>query len=141
MQTCVAHLIRASMHFVSYKGRKKVAAGLRLVNTAPSTDAAETTLLDFEASDLGKRYPATTSTWTAAWEWFIPFLEFPPELRHTIYTTDEIVNGSPRLFEVAGVQRRLGILLWSGHFTQEMFMPTAKKKCPKSNEVSTGVPG
>lgn len=90
VQTCVVHLIRASMRFVSYKDRKKVAAMLRLVYTAPTVEAAEAALLDFAESDLGQRYPATVSTWTAAWERFIPFLEFPPELRRIIYTTNAI---------------------------------------------------
>jgi putative transposase len=90
VQTCVVHLIRASMRFVTYKDRKKVAAALKLVYTAPTPEAAETALLDFAESELGRRYPATVSTWTAAWERFIPFLEFPPELRRVIYTTNSI---------------------------------------------------
>ena len=90
VQTCVVHLIRASMRFVSYKDRKKVAAGLKAVYTAPTVEAAETALLDFESSELGQRYPATVSTWTSAWERFIPFLEFPPEVRRIIYTTNAI---------------------------------------------------
>lgn len=90
VQTCVVHLIRASMRFVSYKDRKRVAAGLKTVYTAPTVEAAETALLELEASELGQRYPATVSTWTAAWERFIPFLEFPPEVRRIIYTTNAI---------------------------------------------------
>ena len=53
-------------------------------------DAAETELLAFAESDLGKRYPATVATWENAWERFIPFLAFPPELRRIIYTTNSI---------------------------------------------------
>lgn len=90
VQTCVVHLIRASMRFVSYKDRKRVAAALKAIYTAPTADAAEAALLEFSESDLGARYPATVSTWTAAWERFIPFLEFPPELRRVIYTTNAI---------------------------------------------------
>jgi putative transposase len=90
VQTCVVHLLRASMRFVSYGDRKKVAAGLKLVYTAPTLEAAESALEDFAASDLGQRYPATISTWKAAWERFIPFLEFPPDLRRIIYTTNAI---------------------------------------------------
>jgi putative transposase len=90
VQTCVVHLIRASMRFVSYKDRKRVAAALKAIYTAPTADAAEAALLDFAESELGQRYPATVSTWTAAWERFIPFLEFPPELRRVIYTTNAI---------------------------------------------------
>ena len=90
VQTCVVHLIRASMRFVSYKDRKKVAAALKAVYTAPTVEAAETALFEFESSELGQRYPATVSTWTSAWERFIPFLEFPPEVRRIIYTTNAI---------------------------------------------------
>ena len=90
VQTCVVHLIRASMRFVSYKDRKRVAAALKHVYTAPTVEAAEAALLEFSESELGRRYPATVSTWTAAWERFIPFLEFPPELRRVIYTTNAI---------------------------------------------------
>ena len=90
VQTCTVHLIRASMRFVSYTDRKKVAAALRPVYTAPTVEAAETALLEFAGSDLGKKYPATVATWENAWERFIPFLEFPPEIRRIIYTTNAI---------------------------------------------------
>lgn len=90
VQTCVVHLIRASMRFVSYKDRRKVAAALRAIYTAPNAEAAEAALLEFQDSELGQRYPATFSTWLNAWERFIPFLEFPPELRKVIYTTNSI---------------------------------------------------
>jgi hypothetical protein len=92
VQTCTVHLIRAAMRFVSYQDRKKVAAALRPIYTAPTVEAAETELLAFAESDLGRRYPAAVVTWENAWERFIPFLAFPPELRKIIYTTDEIVN-------------------------------------------------
>ena len=90
VQTCVVHLIRASMRFVSYKDRKNVAAALRAIYTAPTVEAAEAALLEFAGSELGGRYPATVSTWENAWERFIPFLEFPPALRRIIYTTNAI---------------------------------------------------
>ena len=90
VQTCVVHLIRAAMRFVSYSDRKKVAAALRPIYTAPTVDAAETELLAFADSELGRRYPATVATWENAWERFIPFLAFPPEVRRIIYTTNAI---------------------------------------------------
>ena len=90
VQTCVVHLIRASMRFVSYQDRKKVAAALRPIYTAPTVDAAEGALLDFAGGELGARYPAAVATWENAWERFIPFLEFPPPVRKIIYTTNAI---------------------------------------------------
>jgi putative transposase len=90
VQTCVVHLIRASTRFVSYGDRKKVAAALRRIYTAPTADAAETALLEFADSELGRRYPATVVTWQNAWERFIPFLAFAPAVRKIIYTTNAI---------------------------------------------------
>jgi putative transposase len=90
VQTCTVHLIRAAMRFVSYQDRKRVAAALRPIYTAPTVEAAETELLAFAESDLGRRYPATVSAWENARERFIPFLAFPPELRKIISTTNSI---------------------------------------------------
>ncbi len=77
----MVHLTRASLRYVSYGDRKKVAAALRQVYAAPTAEAAEAAeaeLLAFAESDLGRRCPFTVATWTAAWERFIPFLAFPP---------------------------------------------------------------
>ncbi len=90
VQTCTVHLIRAAMRFVSYTDRKQVAAALRPIYTAPTADVAESELLAFAESPLGKKYPATVATWENAWERFIPFLAFPPEVRKIIYTTNAI---------------------------------------------------
>lgn len=90
VQTCVVHLIRASMRFVSYTDRKAVAALLRPIYTAPSEDAALMALAAFADSNLGKKYPATADTWERAWERFTPFLAFGPALRKVIYTTNSI---------------------------------------------------
>lgn len=90
VQTCVVHLIRASMRFVSYTDRKAMAAQLRKVYGAPNADAAQTALLELGETELGKRYPAALAVWERAWERFVPFLAFPPPVRKVIYTTNSI---------------------------------------------------
>lgn len=57
VQTCIVRLTRASLRWVSYKDRKRVAAQLRLIYGAPTEQAAR----------------------EAAWEQVIPFFAFPPE--------------------------------------------------------------
>ena len=64
VQTCVVHLIRASMRFVSYKDRKSVAAALKRIYSAPNEETARGALEEFAASDLGARYPQTIATTT-----------------------------------------------------------------------------
>ena len=72
------------MRFVSYGDRKKVAAAVKPIYTAPSQEAAWQALTDFSESDLGVKYPQAAATWERAWERFIPFLDFPPMLRRVI---------------------------------------------------------
>ena len=90
VQTCVVHLIRSSMRFISYTDRKAVAALLRPIYTAPNEDAALIALATFADSNLGKKYPAAVATWENAWDRFTPFLAFGPALRKVIYTTNSI---------------------------------------------------
>ena len=89
VQTCVVHLIRASLRFCSYKDRKTVAAALKPIYRAPNVDVA-IEMLDVLETVWGKRYPGIIKTWRDAWERFTPFLEFPPEIRTVIYTTNMI---------------------------------------------------
>ncbi len=90
VQTCVVHLIRASMRYLSYNDRKSAAAALRPIYTAPTEEAALDALGTFADSNLGKKYPGAVGVWERAWERFIPFLGFPPEVRRIIYTTNAI---------------------------------------------------
>ena len=89
------------MRFVSYGDRRKVAAALKTVYTAPNQEAAWQALTDFSESDMGVKYPQTVTTWERAWERFIPFLDFPPMLRRVIYTTNSIESLNYQLRKVS----------------------------------------
>lgn len=90
VQTCVVHLIRAAMRFVSYAQRKAVAAALKTVYQASDAEAARAALDAFAASEVGRANPNTVRVFEDAWERFTPFLAFPPMLRRVIYTTNAI---------------------------------------------------
>jgi putative transposase len=89
VQTCVVHVIRNAMKFVSYSDRKKVAAGMRTIYTAPTLEAAELAFAGFQA-EFGEQYPGAIDVWRRAWNDFVPFLDYPPELRRIVYTTNAI---------------------------------------------------
>jgi putative transposase len=89
IQTCVVHVIRNAMKFVSYGDRAKVSAAMRVIYTAPSVEAAEIALNEFRQA-WGKQYPGSVGVWERAWPEFIPFLDYPPELRKVVYTTNLI---------------------------------------------------
>ena len=49
VRTCIVHLLRNSMQFVSWKDRKGPATALKEIYRAPNADAAEKALTAFEA--------------------------------------------------------------------------------------------
>ena len=100
VQTCVVHLIRAGMRFVSYTSRKAVAAALKPVYQAVDAEAAKAALDEFASSELGQANPNTVRVFEDAWEQFTPFLAFPPMLRRVIYTTNSIESLNYQLRKV-----------------------------------------
>jgi putative transposase len=96
-QTCIVHLIRNSMRFVSYRDRKAIIKDLRPVYTAVNRDEAQAALGEFERL-WSTRYPMIAQSWRANWERVVPFLDFPQDIRRIIYTTNAIesLNSSLR---------------------------------------------
>lgn len=90
VQTCIVHLLRNSMDFVSWKDRKPLATALKAIYRAVDAKAAEEALTAFEGSEWGLRYPAIGQSWRRAWAEVIPFFAFPDAVRRIIYTTNAI---------------------------------------------------
>jgi transposase-like protein len=97
VQTCIVHLIRNSLSFVSWKDRKAIMPSIKAIYHAENADAALTRLEEFEA-EWGKRYPAIGQAWRRVWQHVVPFFAFAPEIRKMIYTTNavEALNRSLR---------------------------------------------
>jgi putative transposase len=89
VQTCIVHVIRASLRFVPYRDKKKVASDLRAIYTATDRDHAWEELERF-AEKWDGRYPMISASWTENWERIVPFLAFPPDVRRAVYTTNTI---------------------------------------------------
>jgi transposase-like protein len=90
VQTCIVHLIRNSLEYVSWKDRKAVAAALKPIYAAASAEAAEEALAAFAAGPWGQKHPTIAPIWRRAWEHVIPFFAFPPAIRRVLYTTNAI---------------------------------------------------
>jgi putative transposase len=97
VQTCIVHLIRNSLSFVTWKDRKAILPSIKAIYRAENADMAMVRLEEFEA-EWGKRYPAIGQAWRRAWEHVIPFFAFAPGIRKMIYTTNavEALNRSLR---------------------------------------------
>jgi putative transposase len=89
VQTCVVHLIRASLRFVPEKDRRAVAKDLKPIYTAVDRDHAWEQLERF-AEKWDAKYPMISASWTEKWERIVPFLAFPPDVRRVVYTTNTI---------------------------------------------------
>lgn len=98
-QTCIVHLIRAAMRYVTWTDRKKLAAALKPVYTAANEAAAELAMDKFEA-DWGAKYPGAVRTWRQRWQLFVPFLAYPVPIRRILYTTNAIESLNSQLRKV-----------------------------------------
>src|SRR5919202_5159969 len=90
VQTCIVHLLRHSLDFVSWKDRKPVAGALKGIYRAVDADAGEAALTAFEESFWGQKYPAIGQSWRRAWGEVVPFYAFPGDVRRILYTTNAI---------------------------------------------------
>ncbi|MFD3651780.1 IS256 family transposase, partial [Streptomyces cyaneofuscatus] len=97
LQTCIVHLIRASLDYASWKERRTVAAALKPIYTAPTVEAALAALAEFERGPWGQRYSPIVDAWRRAWDRVIPFFMFPPAIRKVIYTTNAIESINAQL--------------------------------------------
>ncbi|TCP47207.1 mutator family transposase, partial [Tamaricihabitans halophyticus] len=95
VQLCVVHLVRASLRYASKKYWGQIAKSLKGIYTAPTLDAAQALFGEF-AHEWEERYPAMIRMWRTNWENFTPFLEFPPDIRKLVYTTNQIESLNAR---------------------------------------------
>jgi putative transposase len=96
VQTCVLHLIRNTFRLASRADWDAMARGLRPVYTAPTEPAAKERLGEFNEI-WGDKYPAITRLWENTWTEFAPFLDYSPEIRRVIYSTNAIESLHARM--------------------------------------------
>jgi putative transposase len=97
VQLCIVHLVRHSLNYVGWKQRKEVAADLRHIYRAATSEEAELRLSEF-AQQWDAQFPTISRSWRANWERVTPFFAYPADIRKVIYTTNAIesVNMSLR---------------------------------------------
>jgi putative transposase len=76
VQTCIVHMIRASLRYVSYVDRKLLVRDLRPIYGAATEADAEAALKGFDER-WSPKYPAIAKMWRTRWSEVIPFLAFP----------------------------------------------------------------
>lgn len=89
VQTCIVHMIRATLRYVSYADRRDLVKGLKPIYAAPTEEAALAALDAFEKR-WGDKYPGAPKGWRARWNEVSPFLAFPGQIRKILYTTNAV---------------------------------------------------
>jgi transposase-like protein len=110
VQTCIVHLMRASLDYCSWKDRQPVAAELKEIYRALDAEAARERLEAFAAGPWGRKYPMIAANWRRVWEEVIPFYQFGPATRKMVYTSNAIENVNRQLRKI--IKNR-------GHFPSE----------------------
>jgi putative transposase len=100
LQTCIVHLMRASLDYASWKDRRALAAAIKPIYTATSADTALAELDAFERGPWGAKLPIVVGAWRRAWDHVVPFFAFPPEIRKVIYTTNAIESVNAQLRKI-----------------------------------------
>ena len=90
-QICVVHQIRNAAKYVVWKDRKAFANDMKTIYTAPTKEAAEAALKEFDEK-WNHKYPYAIKSWYNNWEDLTTFFGFPVEIRKIIYTTNLIEN-------------------------------------------------
>ncbi len=109
VQTCVIHLIRASLRYASKADWGVVAKQLKPIYTAPTEQAALDAFAEFSAKWEAK-YPAIVRLWTNAWAEMVPFLGFDVEIRRIVCSTNAIESINARFRRAVNAR---------GHFPTE----------------------
>ena len=89
IQLCIVHMVRASLHYVNWKERRRVATDLKAIYRAATEGQAEQELDDFIAK-WGDKYQAVGKLWKDNWSRIALLFEFPAEVRRIIYTTNAV---------------------------------------------------
>lgn len=89
VQLCIVHLVRNCLNYVSWKGRKAVAAEFKPIYRAATAEEGWDQLEAF-AKKWDARYPSIAPIWKRNWEQVRPFFAYPTEIRKVIYTTNAV---------------------------------------------------
>jgi putative transposase len=90
-QLCIVHQIRNSMKFVVWKDRQEFCNDIKEIYNAINEEVA-VEALEKVKTKWGEKYKYAIDGWERNWENLMPFLEYPPELRKIMYTTNTIEN-------------------------------------------------
>ena len=96
-QTCIVHLTRNTLKYVSHKDKYKFAQDLKAIYTASDEEIGKKLMYEV-AGKWKEKYPTAMDRWEENWGIISPFFKFSQKIRKMIYTTNSIesLNSSYR---------------------------------------------
>lgn len=96
-QTCIVHLTRNTLKYVSHRDKYKFAQDLKAIYTASNEEIAKKLMHDV-TNTWKVKYPTAMDRWEENWGIISPFFKFSQKIRKMIYTTNTIesLNSSYR---------------------------------------------
>lgn len=88
-QTCIVHLTRNTLKYVSHKDKFRFAQDLKSIYTASDEEIAKKLMYE-TANTWRERYPTAMDRWEENWGIISPFFKFSQKIRKMIYTTNTI---------------------------------------------------
>nr|EJJ02279.1 transposase, Mutator family protein [Rhodococcus sp. JVH1] len=112
VQTCLIHLLRNTFRYASRQYWDEMSRDLRPIYTAVNEAAAKEQFIEF-ADKWGPRYPAIVRLWESAWSEFVPFLDYDPEIRRVICSTNAIESLNARYRRVVRARGHFLLVTWN----------------------------
>ena len=88
-QTCIVHLTRNTLKYVSHKDKYKFAQDLKAIYTASDEEIGKKLMYEV-AGKWKEKYPTAMDRWEENWGIISPFFKFSQKIRKMIYTTNSI---------------------------------------------------
>lgn len=96
-QTCIVHLTRNTLKYVSHRDKYAFAQDLKSIYTASDEEIGKKIMYEV-AGKWKEKYPTAMERWEENWGIISPFFKFSQKIRKMIYTTNTIesLNSSYR---------------------------------------------
>lgn len=88
-QTCIVHLTRNTLKYVSHRDKCKFAQDLKAIYTASDEEIGKKLMYEI-AEKWKEKYPTAMDRWEENWGIISPFFKFSQKIRKMIYTTNTI---------------------------------------------------
>ena len=88
-QTCIVHLTRNTLKYVSHRDKGQFAQDLKAIYTASDEEIGKKLMYE-TAEKWKKKYPTAMDRWEENWGIISPFFKFSQKIRKMIYTTNSI---------------------------------------------------